>query len=529
MQVVGLEPTQSVDYCPLKTARLPFRHTCLLALLFIITRYARLSIVNFAILVDNHYLLDTYLTIALRTPIPCVTIKTKLFKYLRRKEKVDYSIKNWMKTFKHGTDVKHRKYTHELAIKPIEPPKMLSIPLRQHIGASATPTVKVGELIKKGQKIGEAQGFVSASIHSSVSGKVKKITEIDLLGMTTQVVQIENDYEYEWDESIKPIGTVDELEGIEIQKMLASSGIVGMGGAGFPTHVKLSPPKDKKVDLLIINGAECEPYLTTDHRQMLEQGDKLIGGIHYLMKCLGVSKTIIGVEENKKDAIEVLEKLIVNDPSISIVGLKVKYPQGAEKQLIYATSRRIVPAGSLPLEVGVVVNNVATTIAIYEYFMTGRPLVERVLTVTGQAIEKPGNYFVPVGMSISDLVEACGGTKETLYKVISGGPMMGKGVSSLDIPITKTTSGLLFLDRQEAPELKVLPCIKCSKCVSVCPMFLQPINISQTALVGRYDLAEDFHAMDCVECGACSYICPANRPLVHTIRMAKNQIMLKNR
>ncbi len=433
-------------------------------------------------------------------------------------------------SFKGGVHVPHHKsMTEHSQIVVCPSPETLYISMRQHIGAPAKCIVKRGDEVKKGQLIGEASGFISANIHSSVSGKVKKILDLDIQGVQTQVVEIENDFNEEIADNVKPLGDLESITGEEIRSSLINSGLVGMGGAGFPTHVKLSPPPDKKVDSLIINGAECEPYLTNDHRLMLEKPEDIIIGVKLMMKALNVDKAYIGIEANKQDAIKTMEEVAAKYSGVKVVGLKVKYPQGAEKQLIYACTKREVPSGGLPLDAGAVVNNVATAKALKDYIYTGMPLVERVATVTGSAINKPMNVLIKTGMMLSHIIDFAGGVKEDFGKFILGGPMMGQAASKFDIPSTKTTSGLLFLNKNEAKPPEVMPCIKCAKCVDICPIFLQPIYISAYTLANRLDIAEEYSPLDCIECGSCSFICPSNRPLLHSIRVAKRKILQKRR
>ena len=429
-------------------------------------------------------------------------------------------------SFKGGTDVPHRKEaTEKLPIVDCPPPERVFLSMRQHIGAPASPTVKVGETVKIGQVIGKAGGFVSANIHSSISGTVKRVSSKRIMGVDTMVVEIENDFNEEYLEEPKFFNSEEELDSDLIRKLLAQSGIVGMGGAGFPIHVKLSPPDNKPIDAVIINGSECEPYLTSDHRLILESPEQIIRGTQLIMKCLGVSKAFIAIENNKPDAIASLKAHLDNKDGIELVAMKTKYPQGAEKQLINACTGRFVPSGGLPMDVGVVVSNVASAKAVADYIYDGRPLVDRICTVTGSGINSPMNVRIKNGTQLSHIVDFAQGVTEDFEKLILGGPMMGIASASLDIPSTKTTGGLLFLNSKEAVIPEPEPCIKCGKCVDTCPVFLQPIYIARYAEKGLYNMSDKLGALDCIECGTCSFICPSKRPLVHSIRMAKRKLL----
>lgn len=429
-------------------------------------------------------------------------------------------------TFRGGIDVPHGKgATEKLPIVDCAPPQGVLLSMRQHIGAPAQAVVKVGEEVKVGQLVGKAGGFVSANIHSSVSGVVKRISNKKIMGTDTVLVEIENDFQETLHEDIKAKGTLESLDSGEIRALLAESGIVGMGGAGFPIHVKLSPPETKPIDILIINGAECEPYLTGDHRLMLEHGDEIIEGTKLIMKCLGVSKAYIGIESNKPDAIAAMEKHTKEDQTIEVVTLKTKYPQGAEKQLIHACTGRFVPSGGLPMDVGVVVNNTASTKAVADYILRGMPLVERVCTVTGSGVNKPMNVKIKNGSPLSHIIDFAEGLSPDFAKMILGGPMMGMAAPDIDMPSTKTTGGLLFLNKEDSYIPEAEACIKCGKCVDICPVFIQPVYIARYAEKGLFDKAAEYGALDCIECGSCSFICPSKRPLVHSIRMAKRKIL----
>lgn len=429
-------------------------------------------------------------------------------------------------TFRGGIDVPHGKEaTERLPIIDCPPPERILLSMRQHIGAPAQAIVKAGDEVKIGQIVGKAGGFVSANIHSSVSGVVKRVFTKRIMGSDTVLVEIENDYQERYHEEIRARGNLESLEPGEIRALLSESGIVGMGGAGFPIHVKLSPPENKPIDTLIINGAECEPYLTGDHRLMLEQGKEIVQGTKLIMKCLGVSKAFIAIENNKPDALSTMKEYVRDEPNIEVVSLRTKYPQGAEKQLIFACTGRYVPSGGLPMDVGVVVNNAASTKAVADFILRGLPLIDRVCTVTGSGIRRPMNVKIKNGTPLLHIVETAEGLTPDFTKLILGGPMMGLAAPDLDMPSTKTTGGLLFLNVEDAYIPESQPCIKCGKCVDTCPVFLQPVYIARYAEKGLFGKSEALGALDCIECGSCSFICPSKRPLVHSIRMAKRKIL----
>ncbi len=435
-------------------------------------------------------------------------------------------------TFKGGVNVPgHKEMTENLPIKRAVEPAVVTIPLHQHTGAPCEALVKVGDRVKVGQKIGQSDAFVSAPVHSSVSGIVKSITPMAIpTGLIVDCIVIESDGKGELDEPIIEPKDLEELTSDEIIQIIREAGITGMGGAGFPTHVKLSPPSGKKIDTIIINGAECEPYITADHRNMVEEPEKIVFGLKVIMKAVKVEKGIIAIEENKLDAISALIEASKDEPNITVIPLKVKYPQGDEKRLIDATLNRQVPSGGLPMDVGAIVCNISTTKAIAEAVQMGKPLYERVVTVTGNGIKEPKNLIVKIGTSFKDVIAQCGGfTEDAPGKIIMGGPMMGISQFSIDVPVIKGTGSILVLTEEEAKPVKVSPCIKCGKCLEVCPVKLQPLYLSTFSLKGRFDKAEEFHALDCVECGACSYICPAKRPLVESIRIAKKEIITKRK
>lgn len=432
-----------------------------------------------------------------------------------------------MKTFKlGGVHPPENKLSEKAPIEVLPLPVMVSIPLAQHLGAPASPVVAKGDKVKVGQLIGKASGFISANIHSSVSGTVAKIDDMpDTSGYRKKsvVINVEGD---EWDESIDLSSERKRECPLTPQEIIAKineKGIVGMGGATFPTHVKLMVPPGKKIEVLIINGVECEPYLTADHRLMLERADEMLVGISIQMKALGVSKAIIGIENNKADAIAFLKEKVKEFPGISVEALKVQYPQGGEKQLIEALINRQVPSGKLPFEVGVVVNNVGTSLAIYEAVQKNKPLIDRVVTVTGKNLKKPSNFMVRMGTPVSLLIEAAGGLPADTGKVVNGGPMMGKAFYDLETPVTKGTSGILVFDQAEAKRKPVLNCIRCARCLNVCPMGLEPYLLSVLSDKKRFEDCEAQRIMDCMECGSCMYVCPSGRPLLDQIRVGKAQ------
>jgi electron transport complex protein RnfC len=415
-----------------------------------------------------------------------------------------------------------------MAIRYLPIPESVTIPVSQHIGAPAITIVNKGDNIKTGQVIAASKGFVSSNIHSSVSGKVNKIdTIIDTTGYKQSAVFIDVEGD-EWIETIdrsSEIVTEINLSPEEITKRCLESGIVGLGGATFPTHVKLTVPTGKKCDLLIINGVECEPYLTSDHRLMLERGEEILIGVEILMKALKVERAKIGIENNKPDAIDHLTKLATGFKGITVHALKVKYPQGAEKQLIKALINREVPSGHLPMDVGAVVHNVGTAFAVYEAVQKNKPLFERVVTITGKSLARPGNYFVRTGTPVSKLIEAAGGMPDDTGKIVSGGPMMGKAVNNIDVPIVKGMSGIILFPRKESERSVNKPCIRCAKCISACALNLEPYLLMTLSEKGMFERAEKERITDCMECGSCSYTCPASRPLLDYIRLGKASVI----
>jgi len=442
-----------------------------------------------------------------------------------------YGCTSKIKTFpKGGVHPPENKFSAGNPIETLPLPAMVTIPLSQHIGAPAIVCVKVGDRVKTGQMIAKSAGFVSTNIHSSVSGTVRKIDSfLDASGYKRPAVQIAVEGD-EWVDGIDTsstmkTGIIDDAE--EITRKIAAAGIVGLGGATFPTHVKLSVPPGKKAEMIVINGVECEPYLTCDHRLMLEKGPEIIMGIRILMKALNVNKAIVGVENNKPDAIANLKKYAATCHEIEICSLQVKYPQGGEKQLIKAVTEREVPPGKIPIDIGVVPFNVASVFAVYEAVQKNKPLVERLVTVTGRGLSKPSNFKVRIGTPVNSLIEAAGGMPNHVGKIVNGGPMMGKAMGTVDVPVTKACSGILLIGDWEAKRQPACVCIRCAKCVDACPMGLEPYLLMPLAERQLYDRTEEKHVTDCIECGSCSYTCPSMRPLLDYIRLGKAAV-LKN-
>jgi electron transport complex protein RnfC len=449
-----------------------------------------------------------------------------------------------LKRFKKGgIHPSENKLSAGAAIEVLAPGATVVVPLSQHIGAPAVAEVAKDDKVVVGQLIARAGGFVSANVHSPVSGVVVSVDAVaNGSGVKTPAVTIRVEGD-EWDPAIDrspALVTDTALSPKEIVEKIAAAGIVGMGGATFPTSVKLTPPQGKTAEVLIINGVECEPYLTSDHRVMLERGAEMLVGAGLLARALGVKRIVVGIENNKPDAISCLRlmlgQLAGQLPAVEVVPLRVQYPQGGEKQLIKAVTGREVPSGGLPIDVGAVVQNVGTALAVYEAVQKNKPLIERVVTVTGKNIVAPSNFLVRIGTPISALIEAAGGTggvggaengaggeaqNVEPLKVINGGPMMGRAMSNPDAPVTKGTSGVLVLSAKEAARCTETDCIKCAKCVSVCPMGLEPYLLSKLSQKQLWDETEAHHTMDCIECGSCSYICPARIPLLDWIRLGK--------
>ncbi len=421
----------------------------------------------------------------------------------------------------------NKALTEKKSLENISIPHVCRIPMQQHIGKPAIPVVQKDDFIKEGQLIGRADGFISANVHSSIPGKVTAVenhhTPFSPHGLCV-VIEVEGSFT---PHSAIKTNSWEKLAEKELINKIAASGIVGMGGAAFPTHVKLSPPADKKIDTLIINAAECEPYLTVDDNLTQKYAAEIIEGVRIVLKCLKIKKAIIGLEKNTPAAVKKLRAAISkNNPKeeILIQAVKTKYPQGSEKQLIQALTGRKVPTGALPMDVHVVVQNVGTIFAIYEAIIKNKPLYERYITLSGEMVKNPGNYKVRLGTLISDIIEECGGLKDTPSKIIMGGPMCGLALSSTEVPVVKGTSGILFLSEKETSINKYQACIRCGRCISVCPVNLLPCDLGNAVENSRYDIAEELSPFDCIMCGSCAYICPAKRPLNHFIKLAQQKI-----
>jgi len=433
-----------------------------------------------------------------------------------------------MKTFAQGIHPEYRKQkTENRAIVEAALPKKVIIPLHQHTGASCDPLVKAGDEVYEGQKIGDTPKFISAPVHASISGKVTKVDKMPHpCGAEINSVVVEADQKAESRKQSAVSRELKDLSPEEIRKIVREAGIVGLGGAAFPTHVKITPPEGKMIDTVLVNGCECEPYITADHRIMLEKPQDVIYGSVAIAKAVGAENIIIGVEDNKPDAIERLRSVsrLQQAGKIEVVKLKTKYPQGGEKMLIKALLGKEVPSKGLPLDIGVVVSNVGTAVAIAEAIKSGSPLIKRVITVTGSGIRNPQNLLVRIGTPFQDIISQCGGLTEDAYKIIMGGPMMGVAQFSLEVPIVKATTCILVLSRKEVVEEKVYPCVKCARCVDHCPMYLVPSRLSAFAENGKYGDFEDWGGQDCIECGSCAYVCPAKIPIVHWIKLAKYKL-----
>ncbi|APF19878.1 Electron transport complex protein rnfC [Caldithrix abyssi DSM 13497] len=440
-----------------------------------------------------------------------------------------------LKTFpKGGIHPPHQKHSAQSPIIFGEIPETLLIPVNQHIGRPLTVVVKKGDSVKRGDLLAKSTGFISSNVHAPVNGKVLKVFRFPLLGGAIgEVIQIKPDEAGKnyaevlaADSQLTP--NFETITADEIRKKIEEAGIIGMGGAGFPTHVKLSPPPEKKIDALIINGAECEPYITADHRVMVEKAAEIVQGIKILQKLFNDITVYIGIEENKPDALQIMDQAVAQVGGIFVVPLKAKYPQGGEKQLIKAVLNREVPSKGLPMDVGVVVQNVATVLAIRDVFYHNRPLMERVVTISGNVVENPGNILLPIGTPVSYIVQKFNIATDRVRLLISGGPMMGRTCHSFESPIGKTTSALLFFDDSAFVERVEDPCLRCSSCISVCPMGLDVAIYAQMIRANKIEEYVKAHIMDCIECGSCTYVCPANRRLVHWMRLGKRIIKREN-
>ncbi|WP_314155301.1 electron transport complex subunit RsxC [Stomatobaculum longum] len=398
-------------------------------------------------------------------------------------------------------------------------------PLSQHIGAPAKAIVKVGDEVLVGQKIAEAGGFISAVVVSSVSGKVKKIEpRVTAGGAKSISIVIENDGLYTAVEGLGEDRDATKLSKQEIRDIVREAGIVGLGGAGFPTNVKLTPKDESKIDYVIVNGAECEPYLTCDYRMMIEEPERLVGGLKVMLQLFENAKAVIGIENNKPKAIETLRALVKDEPKITVEPLRTKYPQGGERSLIYAVTGREINSSMLPADAGCVVDNVNTVMAIYDAVCKQTPILERVITVTGDAVKEPQNFKVRTGMNYNDIIEAAGGFVGEPKKILSGGPMMGQAMYTTDVPVTKNSSSLTCFLEDEVEKNPESPCIRCGRCGEVCPEFLVPVLMMQTCMAGNSEGYEKLYGMECIECGSCSYICPARRPLTQAFKQMKRRI-----
>ena len=409
--------------------------------------------------------------------------------------------------------------TQHIPIRQATEPVRVVIPLSQHVGKPCRCVVQAGQVVDMGQPIGIADGPMSVNTHASVSGRVVSVSEHPTPdGYHTPTVVIDNDFECRWHESVRERENVDALTSAEMAQIVREAGIVGLGGALFPTAVKLSPPAEKPVDTLILNGAECEPYLTCDHRMMLEHAEEIADGLKLAMKMVGAPRGMIGIENNKPDAVATMQKA-TEGTQVQVVSLPVSYPQGSEKQLIYALTGRKVPEGGLPFDVGAIVMNVSTAASVSRAIRKGIPLIERVLTIGGW-VKEPCNLRVRIGTTIIDLIDECGGLLEETHKVVAGGPMMGRALSRLDFPVTKGHSGMIALGDETLlpPES---PCIKCARCVESCPMQLVPTKIDAATRRRRWDVADEMHVLSCLECGSCTFVCPAKRQLTQSCRTAK--------
>lgn len=428
-----------------------------------------------------------------------------------------------IKTFKHGIHPgDHKDLTQNLPIERVPFTDEYILPLSQHLGAPSIPVVKKGEKVYRGQLVAKPGGFVSSALHASVTGRVKAIEPYSHpSGKIVEAIIIERDPHSA--QTLYREQAIDwqRMTAAELLQLIQNGGFVGLGGAAFPTHVKLSVPEGKRARFFMVNGAECEPYLTADHRIMLERADAIFLGIRICLKILGAEKVYIGTETNKGEALEVLEARMPPDLPCEVVALETKYPQGAEKMLTEAVLHREIPSGKLPLDIHVIVNNVGTVAAIGDLVRYSQPVIERVVTVTGPGIRKPANLLVPIGTKLSDVIEYCGGLRENTRQILFGGPMMGAAQRTLEVPIMKGTSGVLCLTEHEVFPHIEYPCIRCARCVEACPVFLNPSRLGVLAKARRYDEMLDYHIMDCMECGSCSYVCPSNIPLVQRFRVSK--------
>ena len=435
-----------------------------------------------------------------------------------------------LKTFKGGVHpYEGKELAKDAPIVEVLPKGDLVYPLSQHIGAPASPIVAKGDRVLKGQKIAEAGGFVSSPIYASASGTVKAIEPRRVaVGDMVNSIVIENDGAFE-EVSYTPCEDVTALSKEEIIGKVKEAGVVGMGGAGFPTHVKLSPKEPEKIEYIIANCAECEPYLTADYRRMLENPEELIGGMKIILQIFDKAKGVFGIENNKPDCIEKLQELVKDEPRIEVCPLETKYPQGGERSLIYAVTGRSVNSSMLPADAGCIVDNIGTVIAIYDAVCKTTPLIERVFTVTGDAIADPRNFRIKIGTNTQELIEAAGGFKSEPEKVISGGPMMGFAMFDLDVPVIKTNGSVLCMTKDQVAASVETPCIRCGKCVSACPSHIVPVMMMKAALKGDCDTFEKLNGMECMECGSCTFVCPAKRPLTQAFKEMRKTVAANRR
>lgn len=430
---------------------------------------------------------------------------------------------------RHGVHPPERKeLTAAVPVRRMPFPREVVLPLRQHAGKPAVPLVTRGDRVERGDKIAAADGYMSVPMHASAAGVV---TGIDWCphpdGSMVEAVHIAVERHSAQMPRPRMVPEWASLEGDDVARAVQEAGVVGLGGAAFPAHVKMAPPKDTKVETLILNGAECEPYLTTDHRIIVEYPERVHFGARIMMRALGVERAVIGVEANKPDAIEALRATIPADLDITVESLTVKYPQGAEKMLIHSVTGREVPSGKLPVHVGAVVQNVGTVAAIAEVFETGLPLIERIVTVTGRGVTRPSNLIVPVGTRLRDVLEFCGGMNDQAAEIVFGGPMMGMVQADLDTPLTKGTTGIVVLTHEETAARETLPCIRCGRCVDACPVFLMPQQLGALAQLGRYEEMQQWNLADCMLCGSCSYVCPSGIPLSQMFALSKSALRRK--
>ena len=434
-------------------------------------------------------------------------------------------------TFKGGVHPYEGKELSEH--KPVQilmPKGDLVYPMSQHIGAPAIPLVKKGDKVLAGQKIGEASGFISANVICSVSGTVKAVEPRRVAnGAMVNSIVVENDGEYTAVEGLGADRDPAKLSKQEIRDIVKEAGIVGLGGAGFPTHVKLAPKDESKIEYILVNGAECEPYLTSDYRLMMEEPEKLVGGLKVILQLFDNAKGVIGIENNKPEAIKKLQELVKGESRIEVCPLQIKYPQGGERSLIYAVTGRKVNSSMLPADAGCIVDNVDTVISVYNAVCKTTPLMRRVVTVTGDAIANPQNFQVKIGTNMQELIEAAGGFKTEPEKLIAGGPMMGMALFGTDIPVTKTNSALLCMSKDEVAANAETPCIRCGKCVSVCPSHIVPVKMMKAALKGDCKAFEKVGGMECMECGSCTFICPAKRPLTQAFKEMRKTVAANRR